>query len=115
MFIFAELGFVYWASRLDPGLIMGFGTNDDDDVVLVDDDGGGGGGGRSDCTSGGKQMGFVSCSICLETVTDNGDRSWAKLQCGHQFHLGESSSELKHESVWFTLVCVEFDEIWSFP
>ena len=32
----------------------------------------------------------VSCSICLEAVTDNGDRSWAKLQCGHQFHLGES-------------------------
>ncbi|XP_047962718.1 E3 ubiquitin-protein ligase IPI1-like [Salvia hispanica] len=29
----------------------------------------------------------VSCSICLEAVTDNGDRSWAKLQCGHQFHL----------------------------
>ena len=31
----------------------------------------------------------VSCSICLEIVTDNGDRAWAKLQCGHQFHLGE--------------------------
>ncbi|XP_051146997.1 E3 ubiquitin-protein ligase RFI2-like [Andrographis paniculata] len=29
----------------------------------------------------------VSCSICLEAVVDNGDRSWAKLQCGHQFHL----------------------------
>ncbi|XP_059652391.1 E3 ubiquitin-protein ligase RFI2 [Cornus florida] len=29
----------------------------------------------------------VSCSICLEAVTDNGGRSWAKLQCGHQFHL----------------------------
>lgn len=29
----------------------------------------------------------VSCSICLEIVTDNGDRAWAKLQCGHQFHL----------------------------
>ncbi|KAL3538179.1 hypothetical protein ACH5RR_001545 [Cinchona calisaya] len=29
----------------------------------------------------------VSCSICLDAVTDNGDRSWAKLQCGHQFHL----------------------------
>ncbi|PKI74025.1 hypothetical protein CRG98_005503 [Punica granatum] len=29
----------------------------------------------------------VSCSICLEVVADNGDRSWAKLQCGHQFHL----------------------------
>ncbi|OIV95095.1 hypothetical protein TanjilG_21485 [Lupinus angustifolius] len=29
----------------------------------------------------------VSCSICFDVVADNGDRSWAKLQCGHQFHL----------------------------
>ncbi|KAK4748817.1 hypothetical protein SAY87_015403 [Trapa incisa] len=29
----------------------------------------------------------ASCSICLEVVSDNGDRSWAKLPCGHQFHL----------------------------
>ncbi|KAK4778576.1 hypothetical protein SAY86_006104 [Trapa natans] len=31
----------------------------------------------------------VPCSICLEVVADNGDRSWAKLQCGHQFHLAD--------------------------
>lgn len=29
----------------------------------------------------------VSCSICLELVVDDGSRSSAKLQCGHQFHL----------------------------
>ncbi|GLU07387.1 hypothetical protein SLE2022_243470 [Rubroshorea leprosula] len=29
----------------------------------------------------------VSCSICLDIVSDNGGRSWAKLQCGHEFHL----------------------------
>ncbi|KFK37508.1 hypothetical protein AALP_AA4G266400 [Arabis alpina] len=29
----------------------------------------------------------VSCSICLELVVDDGTRSKAKLQCGHQFHL----------------------------
>ncbi|KDP28149.1 hypothetical protein JCGZ_13920 [Jatropha curcas] len=29
----------------------------------------------------------VSCSICLDTVSDNGGRSRAKLQCGHEFHL----------------------------
>lgn len=29
----------------------------------------------------------VSCSICLDVVKDDGERSWAKLQCGHQFHL----------------------------
>jgi hypothetical protein len=51
----------------------------------VDDgDGGGGGGGLNGKSFGGS----VSCSICLEVVADNGDRSWAKLQCGHQFHLG---------------------------
>ena len=30
----------------------------------------------------------VSCSICLERVRDGRDRSTAKLQCGHRFHLG---------------------------
>ncbi|KAL6968518.1 hypothetical protein U1Q18_034322 [Sarracenia purpurea var. burkii] len=30
---------------------------------------------------------YVSCSICLDLVTDKGDRSRAKLQCGHEFHL----------------------------
>ncbi|CAN7062765.1 unnamed protein product [Brassica oleracea var. botrytis] len=29
----------------------------------------------------------ISCSICLELVVDDGSRSCAKLQCGHQFHL----------------------------
>ncbi|CDY64147.1 BnaCnng43260D [Brassica napus] len=32
----------------------------------------------------------ISCSICLELVVDDGSRSCAKLQCGHQFHLGLS-------------------------
>ncbi|KAL1549575.1 E3 ubiquitin-protein ligase IPI1-like [Salvia divinorum] len=36
---------------------------------------------------GGYKAAAVSCSICLEAVTNNGDRSWARLQCGHQFHL----------------------------
>lgn len=63
---------------------MGLGNNDDDDVVVVEDGDGGG-----DCNSGSKNFGSVSCSICLESVTDNGDRSWAKLHCGHQFHLGK--------------------------
>ena len=34
------------------------------------------------------EVSFVSCSICLDLVTDNGERSRAKLQCGHEFHLG---------------------------
>ncbi|KAK1418320.1 hypothetical protein QVD17_27463 [Tagetes erecta] len=36
---------------------------------------------------GGKAVMSTSCSICLEDVTDYKDRSLAKLQCGHQFHL----------------------------
>ncbi|PON34483.1 43kDa postsynaptic protein [Parasponia andersonii] len=61
---------------------MGLGS--DDDVVVDDGDGGCGGGGGG----GGKSCGgSISCSICLDVVADNGDRSWAKLQCGHQFHL----------------------------
>ncbi|KAM7273497.1 hypothetical protein ACFE04_028161 [Oxalis oulophora] len=65
---------------------MGLGTannnnnkiKDDDDVVVVIKDSNGGEG---------KSFGIVSCSICLEIVADDGDRSWAKLQCGHRFHL----------------------------
>ncbi|CAI9294130.1 unnamed protein product [Lactuca saligna] len=49
-----------------------------EDADLVDD---------GDAAGGGKAALSVSCSICLEVVTDNGDRGWAKLQCGHQFHL----------------------------
>lgn len=66
------------------------GLGNDDDLVADDGDGGGGvgggGGGKSCCCSGGGG-GSISCSICLEVVSDNGDRSWAKLQCGHEFHL----------------------------
>ncbi|CAN1161488.1 E3 ubiquitin-protein ligase RFI2 [Linum perenne] len=36
---------------------------------------------------GGSGNGSISCSICLEAVTDAGERSWCKLQCGHLFHL----------------------------
>ncbi|KZV43671.1 hypothetical protein F511_00222 [Dorcoceras hygrometricum] len=38
------------------------------------DDGDGGGGGKAMAIG-------MSCSICLEAIVDNGDRSWAKLQC----------------------------------
>lgn len=41
----------------------------------------------SDLLDDGGKASSVSCSICLEAVTDNGIRSWAKLQCGHEFHL----------------------------
>ncbi|CAN1195438.1 E3 ubiquitin-protein ligase IPI1 [Linum perenne] len=62
---------------------MGLG-NSENELNVDDGDGGGGDGGGGGY---GKSLGAVSCSICLEGVTDTGDRSWAKLQCGHQFHL----------------------------
>lgn len=58
------------------------GLGNDGDVVVDDSDEGG-----ADTGGAAKSFGSVSCSICLEVVADNGDRSWAKLQCGHQFHL----------------------------
>ena len=55
------------------------------------------------CTAKGKQRemdmegsrpspspGGVSCSICLEPVEIKGERSVARLKCGHLFHLGKS-------------------------
>nr|XP_010905848.1 uncharacterized protein LOC105032943 isoform X1 [Elaeis guineensis] len=36
----------------------------------------------------GKGAAASSCSICLELVLNRGDRSTARLQCGHEFHLG---------------------------
>lgn len=45
-----------------------------------------------DSDGGGKALSAVLCSICLEIITDNGDRSWAKLQCNHHFHLDVCSS-----------------------
>ncbi|CAA0816762.1 RING/U-box superfamily protein [Striga hermonthica] len=48
------------------------------DADLLDD---GDGGGRKVAET------AVSCSICLEAVADSCERSRAKLQCGHEFHL----------------------------
>lgn len=45
---------------------------------------------KTDFSSDGKGTAAASaCSICLELVLDHGRRSTAKLQCGHEFHLGE--------------------------
>ncbi|XP_068645432.1 E3 ubiquitin-protein ligase IPI1-like [Aristolochia californica] len=42
---------------------------------------------RKEQLCGGDGSSSVSCSICLEFVVDRGERSIAKLQCGHEFHL----------------------------
>ncbi|GER50438.1 RING/U-box superfamily protein, partial [Striga asiatica] len=49
------------------------------DADLLDDGDGGG------CKA--SLAAAVSCSICLEVVADSRERSRAKLQCGHEFHL----------------------------
>ncbi|KAM1764826.1 hypothetical protein ACFX11_004035 [Malus domestica] len=65
---------------VNPG---GWPPPSDEEVVVEESDGVGSGGG-----CGGKSYGgSVFCSICLEIVADNGDGSWAKLQCGHESHL----------------------------
>ncbi|CAI9265315.1 unnamed protein product [Lactuca saligna] len=43
--------------------------------------------GYAAAAEGGKTGSSIPCSICLDDVTDYGDRAWAKLHCGHQFHL----------------------------
>lgn len=47
-----------------------------------------GSGADGDSRDEGDGFGSIACSICLETVAKDGDRAWANLQCGHQFHLG---------------------------
>ncbi|KAL5791822.1 hypothetical protein ACOSP7_000416 [Xanthoceras sorbifolium] len=46
-------------------------------------------GGDGDNDDGGMEppASAVSCSICLDVVSDNGGRSRSKLRCGHEFHL----------------------------
>ncbi|KAK6915609.1 Zinc finger, RING-type [Dillenia turbinata] len=60
------------------------GLGDSNNIL---DDGDSGGNDGNDGDGGSRAASPVSCSICLEVVADDGDRSWAKLQCGHQFHL----------------------------
>ncbi|WOL16451.1 hypothetical protein Cni_G25238 [Canna indica] len=38
-------------------------------------------------TKEGEEVVHVACSICLDAVKSDGDRSTARLQCGHEFHL----------------------------
>lgn len=57
----------------------------------VDADGGGGDDGLME-----PQASGISCSICLDLVSDNGVRSRAKLLCGHEFHLGKRDLSLSY-------------------
>jgi hypothetical protein len=60
--------------------------------------GGDGEGGDGAAEEGERPAAVVSCSICLDAVITGGEeRSTAKLQCGHEFHLGEC---LVASSLW---------------
>ncbi|KAF6163773.1 hypothetical protein GIB67_012132 [Kingdonia uniflora] len=53
----------------------------------------------------------VSCSICLDLVIDKGgDRSIAKLQCGHQFHLDCIGSEFNAKGAMQCPNCRKVEE-----
>ena len=52
--------------------------------VVMDDDGGG----CVELTFHGEIF-FLFYSICLDSVIENGEKSWAKLQIAHEFHLGD--------------------------
>ncbi|CAL4950144.1 unnamed protein product [Urochloa decumbens] len=84
---------------------MGAGAQEDEEETAVVAEGGGGGEGEQVAEEGGeegeqvgeggggehgeeKAAAAVSCSICLDAVVAGGEeRSTAKLQCGHEFHL----------------------------
>ncbi|KAG6553093.1 hypothetical protein Mapa_005430 [Marchantia paleacea] len=44
-------------------------------------------GGKQDAAETSQQAQTDACSVCLDVVVEGGDRSTAKLTCGHQFHL----------------------------
>lgn len=81
----------------------GMGAEEEEEPAsAVGREGGGGGGGAraagagaggdtaDDDDSGESAAAVVPCSICLDAVVaGGGDRSTARLQCGHEFHLGE--------------------------
>ncbi|XP_062210422.1 E3 ubiquitin-protein ligase IPI1-like [Phragmites australis] len=79
---------------------MGLGAEEEEETAVVAEGGGGGGqeeqagegGGAEDREGEGKgdekAAAVVSCSICLDAVVAGGEnRSTARLQCGHEFHL----------------------------
>ncbi|XP_062198386.1 E3 ubiquitin-protein ligase IPI1-like isoform X2 [Phragmites australis] len=77
---------------------MGVGAEEEVETAVVAEGGGGGeqeeqegGGGDAEDRKGEgeeKAAAVMSCSICLDAVVAGGeDRSTARLQCGHEFHL----------------------------
>jgi hypothetical protein len=95
----------------------GAGAQEDDEETAVVAEGGGDGGGEEQVAEEGegdeeqvgeggqeKAAAVVSCSICLDTVVAGGaERSTARLQCGHEFHLGERLRCLEISRSFFLL------------
>ena len=71
----------------------GMGAEEEEETAVEAEGVGVGGEGEGgDCATEKGEMpaAVVSCSICLDSVVAGGEeRSTARLQCGHEFHLGE--------------------------
>ncbi|KAK9013567.1 hypothetical protein V6N11_041571 [Hibiscus sabdariffa] len=52
----------------------------------------------------------ISCSICLDLVSHAADRSRAKLQCGHEFHLDCIGSAFNMKGAMQCPVCQKVEE-----
>lgn len=64
-------------------------------------------GGAAKDTKEREEVVHIACSICLEAVKSGGDRSTARLQCGHEFHLGRLFYSIPDGLIfpfWFLLI-----------
>ncbi|KAI4295179.1 hypothetical protein MLD38_040559 [Melastoma candidum] len=62
------------------------------------------------------EVNCVHCSICLDAVADDGNRSWAKLQCGHKFHLDCIGSAFNAKGAMQCPNCRKIEKgQWLFP
>ncbi|RWW79912.1 hypothetical protein BHE74_00011768 [Ensete ventricosum] len=61
-------------------------------------------------TKDGDEVVHVYCSVCLNAVKCGGDRSTAKLQCGHEFHLDCISSAFNAKGVMQCPNCRKVEE-----
>ncbi|KAL4378988.1 hypothetical protein GQ457_02G002630 [Hibiscus cannabinus] len=52
----------------------------------------------------------ISCSVCLDLVSHAGDRSRAKLQCGHEFHLDCIGSAFNMKGAMQCPICQKVEQ-----
>ncbi|CAL9037579.1 unnamed protein product [Musa banksii] len=67
-------------------------------------------GGAAKDTKEREEVVHIACSICLEAVKSGGDRSTARLQCGHEFHLDCIGSAFNAKGVMQCPNCRKVEE-----